>query len=60
MNNDLISYLITDPKYYSNKKDTFEKKLQEIINSKKVDFACFRDNESSNFEEYQKKNQKIN
>jgi thiamine-phosphate pyrophosphorylase len=54
MNNDLISYLITDPLYYSNKKDTFEKKLQEVLNSKKVDFACFRDDESENFEELAK------
>jgi len=54
MNNDLISYLITDPKYYSNKKDKFEEKLQEVLNSKKVDIACFRDNESSNFEELAK------
>ncbi len=51
MRDDLISYLITDPKYYSNEKATFEKKLKRILKSKKVDIACFRDKESSNFKE---------
>lgn len=51
MNHDLISYLITDPQHYSNEIDKFEKKLQEVLDSKKVDMACFRDKESSNFEE---------
>ncbi len=35
MRDDLISYLITDPKYYSNEKATFEKKLKRILKSKK-------------------------
>lgn len=51
MRNDLISYLITDPKYYSNNLDKFEKKLREVLNSKKVNMATFRDKESKNFEE---------
>lgn len=51
MRNDLISYLITDPKYYSNDLKKFEKKLREVLNSKKIDMAVFRDKESKNFNE---------
>ncbi len=51
MKEDLISYLITDPKYYTNNPLEFEKKLKSILKVKKIDFACFRDKESKNFEE---------
>lgn len=51
MEDDLISYLITDPQYYSNDKVRFEKKLREVLTSKTVTMACFRDKESENFEE---------
>lgn len=51
MREDLISYLITDPKYYTNDSLKFEKKLTEVLKKKKVDFACFRDKQSDNFEE---------
>eukprot|EP01029_Cantina_marsupialis_P005418 TRINITY_DN158741_c0_g1_i1.p1 TRINITY_DN158741_c0_g1~~TRINITY_DN158741_c0_g1_i1.p1 ORF type:complete len:189 (+),score=25.25 TRINITY_DN158741_c0_g1_i1:60-626(+) len=51
MNDDLISYLITDPKYYSNNKDLFKKNLQKALDNNKVDMACFRDKESPNYEE---------
>lgn len=51
MRDDLISYLITDPKYYSNDKITFENNLKNVLKSKKIDIACFRDKESKNFEE---------
>lgn len=44
-------YLITDPKYYSNNKTIFKQKLENILKSKRVDIACFRDKESSNYEE---------
>ncbi len=54
MRDDLISYLITDPKYYSNNLKEFEKNLREALNSKKVDIACFRDKESDNFKELAK------
>lgn len=54
MRDDLISYLITDPKYYSNDKYKFEKKLKEVLNSKRVDMAVFRDKESKNFNELAK------
>ena len=51
MRDDLVNYLITDPEYYSNDKEKFEKKLRKILNSKKVDIACFRDKTSKNFKE---------
>lgn len=54
MRDDLISYLITDPQYYSNDLETFEEKLKTALMSKKVDIACFRDKESDNFHELAK------
>ena len=54
MKEPLISYLITDPKYYSNDIKKFEKKLRETLNTKKVDMACFRDKSSVNFKELAK------
>lgn len=51
MKNDLLSYLITDPKYYSNDLSLFEKTLRKVLHSKKVDMACFRDKQSSNYKE---------
>ena len=50
MNKNLLHYLITDPKYYSNDKDLFRKNLEKVLKTKKVDMACFRDKESENFE----------
>jgi thiamine-phosphate pyrophosphorylase len=50
MNKNLLHYLITDPKYYSNDKDLFRKNLEKVLKTKKVDMACFRDKESKNFE----------
>jgi thiamine-phosphate pyrophosphorylase len=51
MNNELKAYLITDPKYYSNNIDLFKKNLIKALEKNKIDIACFRDKESSNFEE---------
>lgn len=51
MRDDLINYLITDPKYYSSDKEEFKKRLTKSLNSKKVDIACFRDKTSKNFKE---------
>lgn len=47
----LKSYLITDPKYYSNNKDLFKKNLTKVLQRNKVDIICFRDKESNNFKE---------
>lgn len=46
-----VSYLITDPNYYSNDEKEFEKKLRTILENKKVDIACFRDKQASNFKQ---------
>jgi len=51
MNNELKTYLITDPKYYSNNIDLFKKNLIKALEKNKIDIICFRDKESSNFEE---------
>jgi len=48
---DLIYYLITDPQYYSNDVELFKKKLKEVLKTKKVDYACFRDKSSKNYAE---------
>ena len=49
--NNFKKYLITDPKYYSNDLTLFKQNLSNILKSKEVDIACFRDKESNNFEE---------
>lgn len=51
MREDLISYLITDPKYYTNDAFKFENNLEKVLKIKKVDFACFRDKQGKNFQE---------
>ncbi|MDK2090260.1 thiamine phosphate synthase [Aliarcobacter butzleri] len=43
-------YLITDPNYYTNNELTFKQTLSNAFENHKVDFACFRDKESNNFE----------
>ncbi len=48
------SYLITDPKYYSNSKAQFQKILSLTYQKIIPDFACFRDKESENYEELAK------
>lgn len=47
----LKQYLISDPLYFSNDKKIFEEKLRTILNKHKIDIACFRDKNSTNFEE---------
>lgn len=51
---DLKSYLITDPKFFTNEPEKFILKLKEVLSKHKVDIACFRDKSSSNFEELAK------
>ena len=51
MSTKLKSYLITDPTYYSNNISQFKKNLTKNLSKNKVDIACFRDKQSSNFEE---------
>ncbi|WP_072679905.1 thiamine phosphate synthase [Arcobacter sp. LA11] len=50
----MISYLITDPLYYSNDVKIFEENLKKALTLKKVDMACFRDKSSENFKELAK------
>lgn len=54
MDNEFVSYLITDPKYYSNDPKRFREKLIKALDANKVEMACFRDKESENFEELAK------
>jgi thiamine-phosphate pyrophosphorylase len=51
MKNELKAYLITDPNYYTNDINLFRKKLINVLEKNKIDIICFRDKESSNFEE---------
>lgn len=51
MREDLVSYLITDPEYYSSHPEVFEKNLKKVLSTKKVNMACFRDKTSENYEE---------
>ena len=50
----MIKYLITDPKYYTNDEKRFEEILINVLNKQQIDIVCFRDKESSNFEEIAK------
>ena len=50
----MMKYLITDPKYYTNDEKKFEEVLINVLNKHQIDIACFRDKESSNFEEIAK------
>ncbi|MDN5096337.1 thiamine phosphate synthase [Aliarcobacter butzleri] len=43
-------YLITDPNYYTNNELIFKQTLSNAFEKHKVDFACFRDKQSNNFE----------
>ena len=44
----MISYLITDPKYYTNDPNKFSQILNESLKKNHVDIACFRDKVSLN------------
>ncbi|MBL6970305.1 MAG: thiamine phosphate synthase [Campylobacterales bacterium] len=48
------SYLITDPKYYTNNPIKFKEILENILIKHKPDMVCFRDKQSSNFEQLAK------
>ena len=50
----MIKYLITDPKYYTNDEKKFEEILINVLDKQQIDIACFRDKESSNFEDIAK------
>ncbi|KIM10532.1 MAG: hypothetical protein KU37_09505 [Sulfuricurvum sp. PC08-66] len=46
----MISYLITDPSYYSQTPDTFIFRLREVLRHHRVDWVLYRDKESSCYE----------
>ena len=48
------SYLISDPKYYTNNQIEFENNLINSYTNHKVDMACFRDKVSKNFDQLAK------
>ncbi|WP_235826969.1 thiamine phosphate synthase [Aliarcobacter vitoriensis] len=48
------SYLITDPKYFSDNPKIFKQTLENSLKLHKIDFACFRDKTSTNFEKLAK------
>jgi len=48
------SYLITDPKYYTNNPIKFKEILENVLIKHKPDMVCFRDKQSSNFEQLAK------
>lgn len=50
----LKSYLITDPTFFTNEPKKFVLKLKEVLSKHKVNIACFRDKNSTNFEELAK------
>jgi thiamine-phosphate pyrophosphorylase len=47
----MISYLITDPKFYTKKPDFIAAKLYEVSKKHKIDYACLRDKEAKECEE---------
>ena len=50
----MISYLISDPKYYTNDPIQFYNIINKVLENNKVDIACFRDKISVNFKELSK------
>jgi thiamine-phosphate pyrophosphorylase len=44
-------YLITDPKYYGSERLIFSEKLKAVLTKEQVDFALYRDKNSSNYSE---------
>jgi thiamine-phosphate pyrophosphorylase len=48
----LISYLISDPSFYTSKVDTFSTKLESVylINKNNITMACLRDKSFTNFD----------
>lgn len=50
----MIKYLISDPNYYTNNEKRFEEILINVLNKQQIDIACFRDKESSNFQDLAK------
>jgi thiamine-phosphate pyrophosphorylase len=54
MDKNMKSYLITDPKYYSSDTQIFQNTLEDIFTSQAINYACFRDKISPNFEELAK------
>ena len=48
------SYLITDPKYFTNDIYKFRNRLNNTIQNNKIDFICFRDKSSENYKEIAK------
>ncbi|RXJ57677.1 thiamine phosphate synthase [Candidatus Marinarcus aquaticus] len=50
MSSNFIHYLISDPQYYGSTPKSISQKLNEVFKQHRVDFACFRDKQSSDFE----------
>lgn len=50
MSSNFLHYLITDPQYYGSTAQTISQKLNEVFKHHRVDFACFRDKQSKDFE----------
>ncbi|MDR1976105.1 MAG: thiamine phosphate synthase [Campylobacteraceae bacterium] len=47
----MISYLITDPKFYTNRPSLIASKLYGISKKHKIDYACLRDKDSLNYKD---------
>ncbi|MDR2100549.1 MAG: thiamine phosphate synthase [Campylobacteraceae bacterium] len=47
----MITYLITDSKFYTSRPEFITAKLYEISKKHKIDYACLRDKVSENYEE---------
>ncbi|CAI8208976.1 MAG: Thiamine-phosphate synthase [Arcobacter lacus] len=47
----LQKYLITDPKYYGQNKEEFQKNLTKALKDSNANFVCFRDKLSENYKE---------
>lgn len=54
MEKTIKSYLISDPKYFTNNPEKFKENLITVLENHRADFACFRDKSSKNIEELAK------
>ena len=50
----MIHYCITDPEFYGSTSESVKKKVQEVTQKHSINFICFRDKTSQNFQELAK------
>ncbi len=50
----MLSYAITDPKYYGDTPEKLKESLSTLLKTKEIDYLCFRDKKTTNYEQMAK------